>query len=499
MVTRRSVLGALTGAAAASEKGKAPNFVFLLADDHAGYVLGCDGNRQAATPNLDRLASQGVRFARHYCNSPMCTPSRQAIFTGQLPHMAGVTLLTTPLPEDKPTLARQLRKSGYQTAVFGKMHFQRRGYPGMFGLDTAWTEDIIEDEWRRQVHPRAMPAGMRTKPVWRPFHDPARIWLNAEKLPFPRYEDDMKGTFITRQAGRYLEERRKDGRPFALWVSFMEPHSPYDFPVEDCNRFNPANFPPPRVGPEDPPQIPAIFEDLSDAEKRGIIASYHTSVGFLDRNIGRVLTRLAELGLDRDTFVVYSADHGYCLGQHGRFEKHCGYDPALRVPLMMRWPGRIKPGVIRDFTEHVDVPATILDMLEAEALPVQHGRSLRPYLEGRHMAQARDHIFSEYMETEQAYIRTERYKFIYCSGRRTDWYKPAHPYGGRFTRLYDLKEDPGEFRDIAARHPDLVRRFEAMLLDRFRKTHPDASNEPPRLAPQDVLDYYVRPRDAAGT
>src|SRR5277367_6003961 len=94
--------------------GRKPNFLFLIADDHAGYVLGADGNRLARTPNLDRLASEGTRFARNHCNSPVCTPSRQSFFTGQMPHAAGVTVLKTPLAEDSPTIARQLRRAGYQ-------------------------------------------------------------------------------------------------------------------------------------------------------------------------------------------------------------------------------------------------------------------------------------------------------------------------------------------------------------------------------------------------
>ncbi len=496
MVTRRSVLAGMAAAGWSRGEAARPNFVFLLADDHAGYVLGCDGNRQAETPNLDRFASQSARFARHYCNSPMCTPSRQSIFTGQLPHASGVTLLSTALAEDRPTLARQLRKAGYTTAVFGKMHFNRPAREGMFGLETCLTEDAIQSAWSRVSPSRAAPADIRAKPPWHPFQDPARIWLNADKLPFPRYYEDMKGTYIARQAEQYLEERRRDGRAFALWVSFMEPHSPYDFPVEDRGDFDPADFPPPPLGPEDAAQVPAVFADLTETDKRGIRAAYFTSVRFLDRNVGVVIDRLAELGLDRNTFVVYTADHGYSLGQHGRFEKHCGYDPALRVPLMMRWPGHIRPGVVRDFTEHVDVPATILDMLEAERLPVEHGQSLRPYLEGGRVAHPRDHIFSEYMETEQAYARTQRYKFIYCSGKRLDWYRPAQPIAGRWRRLYDLRNDPAEFHDIAAREPALVRQFEALLLERFRRTHPERAGEPAGLTAEEALDFYVRPRDA---
>src|SRR5216684_9429240 len=114
MVSRRSAMAALAGAASVSGKsGRKPNLLFLIADDHAGYVLGADGNKLARTPNIDRLASQGTRFASNYCNSPVCTPSRQSFFTGQMPHSAGVTVLQTPLDDQKPTIARQLKQAGY--------------------------------------------------------------------------------------------------------------------------------------------------------------------------------------------------------------------------------------------------------------------------------------------------------------------------------------------------------------------------------------------------
>src|SRR5262249_53931009 len=161
---------------------------------------------------------------------------------------------------------------------------------------------------------------------------------------------------------------------------------------------------------------------------------YYTSVSFLDRNVGVVLDKLRHLGLEENTFVVYIADHGYSLGQHGRFEKHCCYNPALRVPLIMRFPGRIQRGVVQDFTESIDVAPTILDLLGAEALPIMHGRSLRPYLEGRRPTAPRDHIFSQYLENEEACVRTDRYKFILCSGKRKreDGYETDNPTPGQY-------------------------------------------------------------------
>lgn len=500
MLSRRQLLAGGTAAGArrrvAHARDRKPNFLFILADDHAGYVLGANGNRQAITPNLDRLASEGSRFAHHYCNSPVCTPSRQSILTGQLPHAAGVTVLSTPLDESRPTLAKSLVARGFSTTVLGKMHFNRPGRPGLHGFQTAWTEDVVQSKWLAEVGPAPDFGEVRTKPQWRPFRDPARIWLNAENLPFPRQYEQMKSTWLARQASRFLDEHKDDH--FALWVSFQEPHSPFDFPVEWRDKFKPSGFEVPRVGPQDAGQIPLIFRDLSPEEKQGIISAYYTSVNYLDHNIGVVLDKLRQLNLENDTLVIYMADHGYSLGQHGRFEKHCCYEPALQVPLIFRWPGRVRKGVVNNFTESVDVPPTILELLGAEPFAVQHGQSLRPYLEGKKPSKPRTSIFSEYLENEEACVRTARWKYAHGSGKRlrTDGYKTDNPTPGRTVRLYDLKTDPGEFENVAAKHPDVVDELGKLLLGRFRTTHPEAGSEPNGLATAEAIEWYLRPRDA---
>ena len=155
--------------------------------------------------------------------------------------------------------------------------------------------------------------------------------------------------------------------------------------------------------------------------------------------------------------------------------------------------------MVRDLTEHVDVPATIVDLMGLDPLPVTHGRSLRPYLEGRPVDQPRGHIFSEYLENEEAYIKTAEWKYIFCSGKRArqDGYHTDNPTPGRYRRLYDLKADPGEFTDVAAKHPDLVEKFETLMLDRFRATHPDREREPQRLNRAEAIEFYLRPRDGS--
>ena len=451
-----------------------PNLLFLIADDHAAYVMGADGNKAARTPNLDRLAAEGTRFAANYCNSPVCTPSRQSILTGLYPHAAGVTTLKTPLREERTTLADLLKAGGYQTGVFGKMHFNRPGEDGMHGFGTAMTEDRVNRGWQAAVK--------RPRPPWRPFQDPAREWLNSAKAALPYRDEEMRSYWQLQEAKKWLSERAKDG-PFALWFSIQEPHSPFDFPSDDQARFDPASFRVPQVGPEDQWQIPLIFRDLSDSEKQGIAAAYYSSAAYLDRNMGRMLDHLRVLKLEENTLVVYMADHGYCLGQHGRFEKHCFYEPAMRVPLVFRFPGKVGRGtVVGRQTESVDVGTTILGLLGAEhRFDRTHGRDL---FEGP----AREDIFSIYLENEEACLIWREWKLIYTTGRRkrSDGYETDNPTPGKMVRLYDRRNDPGEFRNVASQHLALVQTLTKRLEERFQSTHPEGA-----LA----LDDLLRPRD----
>jgi len=497
MLSRRSFLGgpALVGRPSAARR---PNLLFLIADDHRHDVLGAAGNRRAETPNLDRLARQGTRFSHHYVNYPMCTPSRQSVLTGRLPHACGVPLLASVLADEQLTLAEQLRDAGYLTAGFGKMHFNRRPAPGIHGFEIALVDGAFREAWRAEVKPRPVPPEIAVKPPWRPFRDPARIWLNADKLPYPRYEEDMAGTFLARRAAAFLRNPPK--RPFAVWVSFFEPHSPFDFPIEYRDRFDPAQFAAPRPGPEDAWQIPLIFRELSERDKQGIIAAYYTSVAFLDRNIGLVLEALAQAGLEEDTLVIYWSDNGYSLGEHGRFEKHCLYEPAVRVPLIVRFPGRVPAGrVVEALTESLDLAPTLVELLGAPPLAGMQGEGLVPHLEGSGRARGRDHVFSEYLHNEELMIRTRRWKLIYCSGRRKrdDGYETERPTPGRYLRLFDLERDPGEFTDRSASYPEVTAELIRLALARFRATHPEAGGEPPGLSAEDALDWYLRPRPAS--
>src|SRR5262245_2733064 len=198
--------------------GRKPNLLFILADDFAAYMLHADGNPLSRTPNLDRLASEGVRFARNYCNAPVCTPSRQSMLTGQLPHSAGVTVVDSPLQDGKPTVARQLRQAGYYTGAVGKMHWNCKPgppRPGIHGFDYPYADQNLFSGNRDSVEGSAvafhywgarmpLPDHIKTRPDWKVFLDPARIWLNADKLPEPGYERDTRGAFVVEKAIDFL-------------------------------------------------------------------------------------------------------------------------------------------------------------------------------------------------------------------------------------------------------------------------------------------------------
>lgn len=469
-----------------------PNVLFIMGDDHAPYVMGAYGNRLARTPNLDRLAARGVRFDRAYANSPVCTPSRQSLITGKLPHAAGVTLLQTKLSEDQLTIAEHLKTFSYRTAAIGKMHFNS-------DLKHGFDYRIDRPDHRRYLKdhpPRAVPAGVRVKPPWQPFKDPARVWLNAEALPVGLYDEDSEGTFFARKAIEFLEQ--KSEQPFCLWLSFYEPHSPFDFPIEYAGMFDPKQMPVGKLGPEDGEQIPKVFSDLTEDEKRGVVAAYYTSVAYLDKNIGVVLDALKRAKLDENTLVVYVGDHGYNLGHHGRFEKHGFWETAVRAPLIVSYPARFKGGrVANGLVEFVDLMPTILDVCHVRHPEGLQGQSLMPILTGK-ASRGREFVFSEYLfGWEEAMIRTDRWKLIYTKGDidRTDGYETSYPRPGKTKRLYDMLNDPEELTNLATRpeHQKVVRELQQKLYDRLVSTHPRAASLPKTISQEQAIDLLLTP------
>ncbi len=472
-----------------------PNILWICADDLAAYPLGCYGNKLARTPNIDAFAKTGLRFDRAYCNSPVCTASRQSFLTGRYPRSLGVTQLKTALPAGTPTLATMLKDAGYDTASVGKMHFNsalKHGFDVRYDLP-----DFRKELQARKAKP--LPDGVAVQPPWKPFHDHARVWLNSDNRPFGAVDADMPGTAFADKAAEFLAA--KHAKPFFLMVSFYEPHSPFHYPADFNVKFDPKAFPVPKVGKEDDWHIPAIFRDLTDAEKQGITAAYFTSMAYLDRNVGRVLDALKKAKLDENTVVVLTGDHGYMLGHHGRFEKHCCYEPAIRAPLLVRMPGVTKAGGSNTaLTEFIDIVPTLLDRAGVKVPESVQGESLTKLLSGEAKTH-RERVFVEYSENEEACVRTEQWKLIYATGarKREDGYATGKPLPGRVVQLFDLTNDPDEATNLAGKpeHAAEELLLTAALADHLRRTAREPKLFPATTDVRVLLAHCLQPRDVA--
>ena len=468
-----------------------PNVLWICADDFTPDACGAYGNPPARTPNLDRLAAAGARLDRAFASCPLSTPSRQAFWTGRYPRSIGVTLSATPLPDDEVTLPARLRDAGYEVAAFGKTHFycpRRHEFDIALDFDdyTAWLDDKGADP---------LPTGEEVLGPWRPFDDPPAVWLNAGVRPTAATDRDMFGTYLAFHAAEFLS--RPHARPFFCYVSTFETHSPFNFPV-GWPRRSPDEFTTPPVSGTDLAELPAEFRKLTGDDRRGIIAAYHTCAGFMDRNAGTVIDALDRSGLASDTLVLFTSDHGYFLGQHGRFEKHSCLDPAIRSAVIARWPGRIPAG--RSSAALVSLPDLAPTVLEACGLPVppeMHGRSLLPLLKGE-TEEHRDRVYIEYADNAEAAVRTDRWKLIYCAGtrRRRDGYaRPDDPQP--WVKLFDLPADPGETANLAGR-PEVAEIEAELLADlagHILRTSRRPIYAPPDPDPRWVLDRNLDPRD----
>jgi choline-sulfatase len=478
--------------------------VWICADDLTPDVLGAYGNRLVRTPGLDRLAAEGIRFDRAYCTCPLSTPSRQSFWTGRYPRSIGVTLSRTPLPDDEVTLPAHLRRAGYEVAAFGKTHYY---CPRQHEFDVCvdWGE---YEAWQARGGRQFAVADGAVLGPWRPFADPAPVWLNSAGLPYAARDAGMFGTFLASGAAQYLAAA--GDRPFFLYVSFYETHAPFWFPVEYRGRHDPRAFRIPAVGPEDQARLPAVFRQLSDADKQGILAAYATSAEFLDANVGRVLDALDRSPHADNTLVLFTSDHGYLLGQHGRFEKHCCFEPAVRAALLMRWPGVIRPGrTTAALVELIDLAPTVLELCGVSPPANLQGRSLAALLREQTTTH-RERVVAEYADNEEAMVRTDQWKLIYSTGarRRTDGYALGPPSGEPSVQLYDLDNDPGETTDLAAlpEHAGRVEQLTAELADHLVRTAREPWLLPKSrdvrlilahgLAPRDV-DLFTYLRDAA--
>jgi len=406
----------------ATKSAPPPNILVLVADDQSRDYLGCYGNRSMHTPNLDALAAEGMRFNRGYVTASQCSPSRSSIFAGRTSHAIGTSRLHADLPVDVPTIVEPLKSKGYFTGMYRKNH-----------LGDAF----------------------------------------LKRLDFYGSNEESFATFF---------DRLPQGRPFFLWVGFLDPHrngaANYDhIKGKVTNPHDPAKV----VVPPFLPDTPAMREDL---------ALHCDAIAHLDSECGEILKLLHERGLADNTIVVFFGDNGM---PYPRAKATC-YEAGINVPLIIRWPGKAKPGSVTDeLVSTLDLSATWLDAAGLPPLRLTEGRSLVKLLTGQ-PHEARKYIFAErnWHDTwdPARAIVSDRYSLI-CnyrpevSYRGTLDHESAPPWGimdaerkaGRLrpeletlfhsprppVEFYDLQKDPNQFHNLAEEASVAVER-EAMLL-----------------------------------
>lgn len=497
------ILGCVSEKAEKSMPQQVQNIVVILADDHALKVTGAYGNSMIRTPNLDRLTREGITFNRAYCNAPICSASRASLLTGKYPHATGVNLLFTPFPDEgNITIAEHLQTLGYSTGLMGKTHFNNWAWSHLYekGLPKHGFDTLVErGAYRGFLQQKVRRPIPDATPVYEPGGDRQNVakWMNADYLPQAVWDEDSEGTFYANQAIQFLEDHQSD--PFFLWVAFKEPHHPYYFPLEFADKYDPETLPLPAGSTEDDRWIPKKFKGLTEAEKRGIIASYYSSTEYLDKNIGLVLNALDDLKLADNTLVVYLSDNGYLLYEHKRFEKHTMWEEAIKQPLVIRQPKMGNAGERRDaLVEYVDVVPSLLDLIGVEPLATVQGESFVPILEGK-KEDHRSFAFSQYLEDNLAMVRTDKWKYMFTTGSRDlgIGYQTGLGPSGMVHRLYDLETDPQEYQNLAdrAENQAILLDLQQKMLARFMSTHPAAAKCPSGLSLEGKLVWFCEPRD----
>jgi choline-sulfatase len=455
-------------------------------------VLPSYGGR-ALAPNLTALAEEGVVCERAYCNSPLCTPSRSSLMTGQLPSRNGVYDNGAELPASTPTMAHYLRAAGYRTCLAGKMHFV--GPDQLHGFEERITTDIY-------------PAGLHWTPDWSLpleehlpwYHDMSSVLEAGISEATLQLDFDEE---VAHAAVRKLYDlaRSADERPFFLVASFSHPHDPFEPPRAYWDLYDDVDLPTVRAVADDPHsrRLRTMCEtdrhEISDELVRAARHGYYALVSYVDDKVGQLLAALDATGLRDDTIVVFASDHGELLGERGLWYKMSFFEPSARVPLLVHAPDRFEPRRVSRSVSLVDLLPTFAELAGADAPPAAplDGSSLVPLLHG---AAGKDEVVGEYLAegvfAPLVMIRRGAYKFVHC---------PTDP-----DQLFDLDADPHELTNLAKAEPDVAAELRGEVAERWDlKALADAvrASQRRRLAIVEALSQgratswdYVPPSDS---
>jgi len=445
MITRREFIkGAAAGAAVGglfglgacatgrkAVKGEDLNVLFIMSDQHNARALGCYGNPDVLTPNMDRIAGEGVRFDKAFCQTPQSCPSRMSILTGRYAHSHGVRVNGVLEPEGLTTVAGILREAGYSTGAVGKMHvFSRLSKLG-FDLQVDMIEYLAF--LKKEGQPNFTASG-----DWLDFKISGPVGITHSD------NDHHRPGFWAGEMVKFL--RANKDRPFCAWCSFYGPHTPITPSRPWAEMYDPDKLTLPGNFGSRPEKVSRRLETaqrnfrrMDERDHRQTLAYYYGLVSQIDYNIGVVLDELERLGLAEKTIVVYTADHGEMMAEHSTWTKGTGcFDATVRVPLIIRLPGALPRGkVVRELVGSIDLMPTLLDMTGRPVPGKVQGKSLLPLMRGRGRGW-RDVVFSEGGYPGRGHgvssmARTQSHKYV------------RHTKGEElFEELFDLERDPWE-------------------------------------------------------
>ena len=477
-----SACGSESVSVRAQEQG--PNILFVFADDHAYQAIGAYGSVINQTPNIDRLAAEGMRFDRAVVTNSICAPSRAVILTGRYSHLNGVRDNSDVFDGGQQTFPKLLRNAGYETAMIGKWHLKSTptGFdhwevlPGQGAYynpdmlvpeaDSAaqhrregYVTDILTDlalEWLREGRDPERPFLLMLQ-----HKAPHRNWMpgpdhmstfDGETIPEPEtLFDDYSGR-ASPASNQEMTIARHMSLPYDLKVS---PPPDDDLPEWQARGWE-ASYG--RMSEEQQAAWDAAYDprnaafraaelegdDLTRWKYQRYVKDYLRTIASIDDNLGRILDWLDETGLAESTVVVYSSDQGFYLGEHGWYDKRWMYEESFRTPLIVRWPGAAAPGsTSAKIVSNLDLAQTFLEMAGLEAPPDMQGRSLVPLLRGEAPADWRTSFYYHYYEAEGPHAVAEHY------GVATDRYKLIRYPASDEWELFDLESDPQEMLSVA--------------------------------------------------
>ncbi|MDD4098882.1 MAG: sulfatase-like hydrolase/transferase [Lentisphaeria bacterium] len=422
-----------------------PSVVIIQTDEHVWNFLGCMGNQEVKTPNLDRLAGRGMLFQRSYACSGVCVPSRACFHTGRYPIAHGVTCNTHALPPRERTMGKIFGQAGYHTGYFGKTHF---GRPDQAMTTEGWHSTFLwhqpyNDYLRRHQVDATYPEHQEIR------HPEMRYWdIGRSRIPLEHYFEKV----ITDHAITFIREHRQE--PFLCYVSHIAPHGPFTPPAPYDRLYDPESLNLETYPDDCLDNKPWTFRRwveqnrkyINERELRIYLAHLYGLISLVDDQVGRVLDTLQEQGLRQDTMVLFTSDHGDFSSDYGIIGKSWSMDERLlRTPLLVAGP-EIAPGATSDaLVENIDVLPTLLDFCSL-AIPRQvQGRSFLPVLQGRRR-EHKDNAFAFNLFHDHEHTVTR----AAVIGKRWKWVESSDFPG----ELYDLQNDPKERTNLAAQ-PEL--------------------------------------------